>query len=180
MKLLAGGAVANWLDGTGATAVNAAFPEFYNNISTGVADGAVMTINGMLPFKIYEVAPYITLVDMGGPITGALTMNRDTWESLPDDVQGVISELGKEYSQMVADAVAGREAGVLKKMEELGATVSTLDPAERQRWADQLPDLAGDWVKRNEDAGLPASEVLKAYLDAGRSRGQEPLRNWDQ
>ena len=180
MKLLAGGAVANWLDGTGATAVNAAFPEFYNNISTGVADGAVMTINGMLPFKIYEVAPYITLVDMGGPITGALTMNRDTWESLPDDVQGVFSELGKEYSQMVADAVAGREAGFLKKMEELGATVSTLDPAERQRWADQLPDLAGDWVKRNEDAGLPASEVLKAYLDAGRSRGQEPLRNWDQ
>jgi TRAP-type C4-dicarboxylate transport system substrate-binding protein len=180
MKLLAGGAVANWLDGTGATAVNAAFPEFYNNISTGVADGAVMTINGMLPFKIYEVAPYITLLDMGGPITGALTMNLDTWNTLPAEMQKIFTELGGEYSQMVADSVGGREAGFLKKMEELGAKISTLDAAERQRWADLLPDLAGEWVARNEAAGLPAGQVLKAFLDAGRSRGQEPLRNWDQ
>ena len=180
MKLLAGGAVASWLDGTGATAVNSAFPEFYNNIATGVADGAVMTINGMLPFKIYEVAPYITLVDMGGPITGALTMNADTFNSLPSDVQGVFIELGSEYSQMVADAVGGREEGFLAKMQELGATVSTLDDAERQKWADALPDLAGEWVARNEAAGLPAAEVLKAFLDAGRELGQTPLRNWDQ
>lgn len=178
MKLLAGGAVANWLQGTGATAVNSAFPEFYNNIATGVADGAVMTINGMLPFKIHEVAPYITLVDMGGPITGALTINNDTWNSLPDDVQSVLTELGGEYSTMVADSVAGREEKFLAMMQEQGATVSTLDPAEREKWATGLPDLAGDWVKLNGDAGLPASDVLKAFLDGARSRGSEPVRDW--
>ncbi len=180
LKLLAGGAVANWLDGTGATAVNAAFPEFYNNISTGVADGAVMTTIGMLPFKIYEVAPYITLVDMGGPITGALTMNLDTWNSLPKDVQNVLSKLGGEYSKMVADSIAGKEAGFLKKMESLGAKISTLDATERKRWADQLPNLAGDWVKRNEADGLPAAKVLKAFMDGAKSRGSEPLRTWGE
>lgn len=180
LKLLAGGAVANWLDGTGAAAVSAAFPQFYNNISTGVADGAVMTINGMLPFKIHEVAPYITLVDMGGPITGALTMNAETWKGLPGDVRRILTGLGREYSKMVADSVAGREAKFLKIMEKQGARISKLAPAERQRWADLLPDLAGDWVKRNEAAGLPARDVLKAFLDAGRKRGQTPLRNWDR
>jgi TRAP-type C4-dicarboxylate transport system substrate-binding protein len=178
MKLLAGGAVATWLQGTGATAVNSAFPEFYNNISTGVADGAVMTINGMLPFKIHEVAPYITLVDMGGPITGALTINNDTWNSLPSDVQSVLAELGVEYGAKVADLVAGREEKFLAMMQEQGATVSTLDASERAKWAAGLPDLAGDWVKLNSDAGLPASDVLNGFLEGGRSRGAEPLRNW--
>jgi len=178
MKLLAGGAVATWLEGTGATAVNSAFPEFYNSISTGVADGAVMTINGMLPFKIHEVAPYITLVDMGGPITGALTINKDTWDALPGDVQGVLSDLGREYSAMVADSVASREETFLSMMVEQGATVSTLDQAERERWAAALPDLAGNWVTLNAEAGLPAADVLKAFLDGGRSRGADPLRDW--
>lgn len=180
MKLLAGGAVANWLQGTGATAVNSAFPEFYNSIATGIADGAVMTINGMLPFKIYEVAPYITLVDMGGPVTGALTINNDTWNALPQDVQTVLTDLGGEYSTMVADAVAGREAKFLEMMESQGAIISTLAPAERQKWADGLPDLAGDWVKLNTEAGLPAAEVLKAFLDGARSRGSTPARAWGE
>lgn len=180
MKLLAGGAVATWLEGTGAVAVGAAFPEFYNAISTGVADGAVMTINGMLPFKIHEVAPHITLVNMGGPITGSLTMNKDTFDSLPADVQGVLKELGTEYSQIVADSVAGREKGFMEKMKEQGAIVSELAQSERQRWADGLPDLAGKWVASNTEAGLPAAEVLKAFLDGGRARGAEPLRDWAQ
>ena len=68
-----------------------------------------MTINGMLPFKIHEVAPYKNPVDMGGPITGSLTMNADTFNSLPEDVQSMLRELGGEFSQIVA--VAGREAG---------------------------------------------------------------------
>ncbi|GAA6206810.1 hypothetical protein NBRC116601_01030 [Cognatishimia sp. WU-CL00825] len=178
MKLLAAGAVANWLHGTGAIAVDAAFPEFYNNISTGIADGAVMTTNGMFPFKIHEVAPYITLVDMGGPITGALTINNDTWDSLPGDVQDVLTELGGEYSTLVADQVAGREAKFMELMIAEGANVSTLSDADRQAWAAGLPDLAGDWVARNEEAGLPAGEVLNAFLDAARSRGFEPLRDW--
>lgn len=180
LKLLAGGAVANWLDGTGATAVNAAFPEFYNSISTGIADGAVMTVNGMLPFKIHEVAPYITLVDMGGPITGVLTVNNDTWDSLPEDVQGVLTELGGEYSTMVADSVAAREETFLGIMEGEGATITTLDAAERQKWAAALPDLAGDWVSLNEANGLPAGEVLEAFLEGARSRGYEPLRAWGE
>ncbi|MEO0386442.1 MAG: C4-dicarboxylate TRAP transporter substrate-binding protein [Pseudomonadota bacterium] len=178
LKLLAGGAVATWLEGTGATAVNSAFPEFYNSISTGVADGAVMTINGMLPFKIHEVAPYITLVNMGGPITGALTINKETWQFLPEDVQGVLTDLGREYSTMVADSVSAREEKFLATMQAEGATVATLDEGERRKWAASLPDLAGEWVKLNADAGLPAAEVLKAFLDGGRSRGEEPLRDW--
>lgn len=180
MKLMTAGAVANWLEGTGAVAVPGGYPDFYNSISTGVADGAVMTVNGMLPLRIHEVAPYITLVDMGGPITGALSMNADTWDALPEDVQSVLADLGKEYSTMVADEISGREAAFLEKMGADGATISKLAPEERVKWAEALPDLAGDWVARNEADGLPAGEVLRAFMSFAREAGATPVHDWSQ
>lgn len=178
MKLMAAGAVGNWLEGTGAIPINGAFPDFYNNISTGIADGAVMTTNGMFPFKIHEVAPYITIVNLGGPITGGLAINTDSWDALPPAAQQIFADLGREYSQMVATTVKGREEVFLKNMIEQGAIVSELPASERLRWANAMPDLAGDWVKRNEALGLPAAEVLKAFLDAAEAGGNHPLRDW--
>ncbi len=179
-KLLAGGAVARWLEGTGAIAVNAAFPEFYNNIATGVADGAVMTVPGMVPFKIYEVAKYVTLVDLGAPITGALTMNADTWKKLPADVREVLTELGKEYSAMVAQRAAASEERFLKVMRDAGVSITALDPAERAKWAAALPNLSAEWIRLNEARGLPARSVMSAFLDAARARGATPLRDWSK
>ncbi|MDE0307514.1 MAG: hypothetical protein OXI87_21935 [Albidovulum sp.] len=63
-------------------------------------------------------------------------------------------------------------------MQEQGAIVTELPEAERIRWVNGLPDLAGDWVKRNTDAGLPAADALEAFLNGGRERGSKPLRDW--
>lgn len=178
MKLMAAGAVGSWLDGTGAIPINGGYPDFYNSISTGIADGAVMTVNGMLPFKIHEVAPYITVVNLGGPITGGLAINADSWDALQPEAQQIFTDLGREYSTMVAAQVAAREEKFMATMVEEGAILSELSAEERLRWANALPDLAGDWVKRNEAQGLPAGEVLKAFLDAAKAGGNTPIRNW--
>ena len=179
-KLLAGGAVARWLEGTGAIAVNSSFPEFYNNIATGVADGAVMTVTGMVPFKIYEVAKYVTLVDLGAPITGALTMNADTWKKLPADAKAVFAELGKEYSARVAGQVAGNEDRFLKVMRDAGVSITTLGAPERAKWAAALPNLSAEWIKLNESKGLPARSVMAGFLDGARARGAKPVRDWSK
>lgn len=179
-KLLAGGAVARWLEGTGAIAVNSSFPEFYNNIATGVADGAVMTLTGMVPFKIHEVAKYVTLVDLGAPITGALTINADTWKKLPPDVKVVFTELGKEYSAKVTAQVGANEDRFLKVMRDAGVSITTLDASERLKWATALPNLSAEWVKLNESKGLPARNVMNAFLKDAGARGAKPVRDWSK
>jgi hypothetical protein len=63
---------------------------------------------------------------------------------------------------------------------EEGATVVTLPDAEKRRWIDGLPDIAGNWVASAEARGHPAGDVLRIYLDAFRARGGRPLRDWDQ
>jgi hypothetical protein len=65
-------------------------------------------------------------------------------------------------------------------MQAEGATVTSLSAADKQRWIDGLPNIAGRWVEASEARGIPAGEVLQIYMDAIRSRGGRPLRDWDR
>jgi TRAP-type C4-dicarboxylate transport system substrate-binding protein len=177
-KLLAPGAIASRVQGTGAIAVDAGLPVFYNMLQTGVADGAVILITGVLPFKLHEVAPYITKVDLGAVFSGALAMNKNTWDSLPPHMKVLFRMLGREYALRCAELVAQREAGAWAALGKMpNVKISELPQAERVKWANALPDVAGDWAKRNGDAGR---QVLKIFMEEARKRGAKPLREWDK
>jgi TRAP-type C4-dicarboxylate transport system substrate-binding protein len=177
-KLLAPGAIAARVQGTGATPVDAGLPVFYNMLQTGVADGAVILITGVLPFKLHEVAPYITKVDLGAVFSGALAMNKRTFDGLPKHMQELFREIGRDYAKMCADLVAEREASTWAALAKMpNVTVSELPAAERAKWAKALPDIAGDWTKRNGDAGR---QTLKIFMEEARKQGAKPLRDWDK
>ena len=177
-KLLAPGAIASRIQGTGAIAVDAGLPVFYNMLQTGVADGAVILVTGVLPFKLHEVAPYITKVDLGAVFSGALAMNKNTWDKLPPHMKVLFKMLGREYAQICADLVAQREAAAWAALAKMpNVKVSDMPQEERMKWANALPDVAGDWVKRN---GEPGRQVLKAFMEEARKNGAKPLRDWDK
>jgi len=177
-KLLAPGAIAARVQGIGVTAVDAGLPVFYNMLQTGVADGAVILITGVIPFKLHEVAPYITKVDLGAVFSGALAMNKKTWDGLPPHMKDLFRTLGRDYAKMCADLVAQREASTWAALAKMpNVKVSELPAAERAKWAAALPDIAGDWTKRNGEAGRV---VLKTFMEEARKRGAKPLRDWDK
>jgi TRAP-type C4-dicarboxylate transport system substrate-binding protein len=177
-KLLAPGAIASRVHGTGAVPVDAGLPVFYNMLQTGVADGAVILITGVLPFKLHEVAPYITKVDLGAVFSGALAMNKKTWDGLPPHMKDLFRALGRDYAKMCADLVAEREAAAWAALAKNPAVkVSELPQAERVKWAKALPDVAGDWARRN---GEPGRQVLKIFMEEARKHGAKPLREWDK
>jgi TRAP-type C4-dicarboxylate transport system substrate-binding protein len=180
-KILAPGPSAAWLEGTGAVPVDGALSTYYTQLSTGVADGVLTILTGATPYRIEEVAPYVTLVGIGGQLTGGMGINLDTWNDLPEDVQIVMTELGLEYSAGVAAEVGARYERALDTYRaDPDVYVSELPAAERQKWIDGLPNIAGRWVEANEARGYPAREVLQIWMDAVRSRGGQPLRDWDR
>ena len=177
-KLLAPGAIASRVQGIGVTAVDAGLPVFYNMLQTGVADGAVILITGVLPFKLHEVAPYITKVDLGAVFSGALAMNKNTWDALPPHMKVLFRMLGREYALRCAELVAQREAGAWAALGRMPTVkISELPQSERVKWANALPDVTGDWARRNGDAGR---QVLKIFMEEARKRGAKPLREWDK
>jgi len=178
MKIAAAGSVANLVEGTGAVGVTAGLPDFYNLLNTGVVNGCLISFSGAFPFKLFEPAPYITKVGLGSQMTGGLACNQRVWRRLPEDVQTVLHAMGREYSEMHANMLMGAAAKFEGLMAEAGANITTLAPAERQKWVDALPNVAGDWVEASAGKGLPAGDVLAAYMAAIKAAGETPARDW--
>ena len=178
LKLYAPGAVARWLEGTGAVGINAGLPIQYNGIKTGVADGSIVPGTAVLPFKLHEVAPYIIQANIGGSMPGALTMNLNTWKKLPKELQDMFMQLGKEYADLNTKEIKARRTKHLAIVAKQGGKIITMPRKEQERWAAAVPDIAGDWVKIYEKKGLPAKAVLDAYVKGAKARGEKPLRDW--
>ena len=186
MKLSAPGVLGSWLRGTGANAVDGSLPTFYTDIQTGVSDGVLSLALGVLPAKLYEVAPYITRVRIGTAFSGAVAINQDSWDGLPEEVQQAMIAAGKFYTDAHGKDLLERHEAAFDKMVELGkgqnppVTISELPDGDRRKWVDGLPDIAGEWAADAESRGLPGKEFLKAYMDGLRAAGETPARNWDQ
>lgn len=174
------GAAANWLKETGAVPVSTNIAEYYNNLRSGVYDGVIVFSSAIVPFKLYEVAPYVTRVDIGSMSSVALTINKRVWDGLPEVVREVMQEAAHDWRRQLATAAMEDAEGALAAAEKLGAKVSALPEEERRRWAERLPNIAMEWAEAQEAKGLPGRAVVSAYMDGLRARGITPLRDWDR
>jgi TRAP-type C4-dicarboxylate transport system substrate-binding protein len=111
---------------------------------------------------------------------GGMAINLDTWNALPADVQNVLDELGAEYSAAEAAEIGIRYERGLQSMQADGAEVYTLPMEEKLKWLNAMPNIAQRWAEATDKRGIPATRVLSAYMDAVRSRGGTPLRQWDR
>ncbi|NYZ13801.1 C4-dicarboxylate TRAP transporter substrate-binding protein [Azospirillum sp. RWY-5-1] len=185
-KISSPGAPGIWLRGVGATPVDGALTTFYTDIQTGVSEGVLSLATGVLPTKLYEVAPYVTRVNLGVVFSGGLAINQDRWAGLPKEVQTALKEAGAVYSKTHGEDLMERHESAMKAIVEAGktqnppVTIYELPPEERRKWIDQLPNLAAEWVKANEAKGLPARKFLEAYMAGLRKQGQTPAREWDK
>lgn len=185
-KLSAPGILGLWLRGVGATPVDGALTTYYTDMQTGVSEGVVSLATGMLPTKAYEVAPYVTKVNMGVVFSGGVAINKDVWAKLPPEVQQAMREAGVEYTRRHGEDLVQRHQAALNRMVELGkgqnppVTVTPLSDPERRKWIDGLPNLAQEWVKNNEARGVQARPLLTQYMAAVKARGAKPERDWER
>ena len=179
-KILAAGAVGAWMEGLGATAVNAGIPNFYNMMQTGVGDGVVLIPSGAVPIKLHEVAPHVTYANLGAVTFGAFAANKKKWESLPQEVRDTMLPIAREYAATNIGIVQQREKAGLDRMKRDGAKIATLPGDERKRWADAMPNLAKTWVEAAEKRGQPGKQIMQEYMSAMRAAGAKPARDWDK
>jgi TRAP-type transport system periplasmic protein len=186
IKLSAPGVLGNWLRGVGANAVDGALTTFYTDMQTGVSDGALTLALGALPAKLYEVAPYINRFRIGVAFSGAIAVNRDSWDSLPEEVQNAMIEAGRYYTEAHGEDLLTRHEAAIEKMVEMGAgqnppvSVVEIPQEERQAWVANMPNIAKEWADALEAQGVPAGDFLRAYMEGLRARGETPVRNWDE
>jgi TRAP-type C4-dicarboxylate transport system substrate-binding protein len=184
MKISAPGVLGTWLSGTGANPVDGSLTTYYTDIQTGVSDGVLSLALGVFPSKVYEVAPYVTRVQMGTAFSGAIAINKDSWDALPAEVQDAMKKAGAYYTDAHGKDLLERPVAVMQKIIEAGATqnppvaVADLPQDQREAWVNVLPDLAGNWAKDMDAKGLPGTTVMGAYMAGLKARGEVPVRDW--
>jgi len=179
-KIAAPGPSANWIKGTGAVAVAANLNTYYNGIKTGVFEGTLTFMTAGAAIKVYEVAPYIGMVNFGAQFAGGLSVNKDVFNSFPPYMQKIFKDVGAEWSRKLAQAQTDKASGALEKMKKAGAKVTYLSDVERRRWANKLPNIPMNWARAMEKKGLPGKKVLEGYLNGLRKRGTVLVREWDK
>jgi TRAP-type C4-dicarboxylate transport system substrate-binding protein len=177
-KLGLPGSAANWVKGTGAVPVSTTVSEYYNSIKTGVYDGVIVFASGIVPFKLHEVAPYITDIGMGAMLAGAQTINEAVYQGLPTEVREVLDEVGKDYQRQLGVEGVKEAKEAVEKAAKLGAKVSVLSAKERVRWADAMPNITKEWAEAQEARGLPARRLVSLYVKALKERRADLARDW--
>jgi TRAP-type C4-dicarboxylate transport system substrate-binding protein len=148
--------------GVGMTAV-------YENLQKGVLDGMAVPAEAFYSFRLYEVAPYITWVDLH-TVYFAYAMNWDTWNGLPDDVKSALTGVGgleasEFYGYNMFDTAL---TAAFDEADERGfeLTEYTLPDAEVANWTELAGEpLWDEWVAAREAEGYTeARDILDTCL----------------
>lgn len=169
-----GGAGPNlpWIGRMGASPVSVTGPEVYTALQTGLFDALIAFVSIMDALKLYPVAPYYVQVGFGSMTIVGLTMNLNSFNKLPKDVQDIIVEVGRETEERSGPFTAGVYDKYINIIGSKGATVIKLPEAERQAWARALSSWPSERAAQIEaQSKVPMKKVLNAYIKAAEDEG---------
>ncbi|MBP0615723.1 TRAP transporter substrate-binding protein [Jiella mangrovi] len=155
MKIRGGSRVINeLLTKLGATPVGLPVPAVAEALSKGVIDGTTIPWEVTLPLRVSELVKNHTGFSGKNGLytqTFAIAMNKDVYDGLPDDLKKVIDDnSGMKLARMAGEAMAKQDAVGLKKAEDAGNNIVTLDEQETQRFKDASEDVIAEWVAQGD------------------------------
>ncbi len=177
-KVAGAGYNMRYVEGLGAAGVRGGLTDFYNMLQTGVVTQAMLWPEAAKTFKIAEVAPFMLKADLGAVNSKTVTVNKDVWKKLPDEVKTVLQSTAIEYRDHIASVAMDRAAASRKAYEAAGGKVVEISAAERKAWAESMPNIALSWAEALDKKGAPGSAMLKAYIGKLKAAGFTPERDW--
>ena len=143
------------IENMGGSAVNMPGGEVYSALEKGVVDAAPWARTGILDWKWQEVTKYVVQPDFGN-LYNWIFMNRDKWDSLDAETQGMLTKAAAKTEVDVLAEMERLSVEELAKMQEYGLKVTRMNANEAAninswwnegRWGIAVKKQA-DWVKR--------------------------------
>jgi TRAP-type C4-dicarboxylate transport system substrate-binding protein len=154
----------------GATPVFMTDRELYTSLSRGLTDGRFTEWHGASVWEVMKITRFRT-VNINLALNQMLiVMNWDSWNSLPPDIQSIITGASglhlSRYLGIVFDRANNRSLSKLQTYDkEVGnPEMYRLSDSERQRWIEAVQPFIEHWVIESEAQGYPARDALKDVL----------------
>jgi TRAP-type C4-dicarboxylate transport system substrate-binding protein len=160
------------IKGMGAVPVQLDPTEHYTGLSTGTIDGAISTINNIMPpWNLDEVADYAVLNSPATFNPVYFVMNKERYQSLSDEHRAIIDEIsGLPFSLELARSFHHADQAALEWVEEQKAASKlnvewvTVSDEERAKMetaaADGMAQIYEDYAARGIDNAQEIYEAL--------------------
>lgn len=170
------GEIADALKALGATPRDIPMAEVYEAMSKGTIDGLLVGAESLKSFKIADVTKYTTYAPcVGNQYLFYIAMNKNKWDSLPEDLQQIFNEVSARYQEESAVGWNLINVEGFKTAIEQGAEFITLSDEEAARWKEAVQPVMENYVSKMVDKGYSEQEVRDqlAYI-------RERMDYWDQ
>ena len=149
----------------GATAVGMPVPAVPESLSKGVVDGAIIPWEVTLPLRISELTEFHSgFASQPGLYTATfiMTMNKDSYAALPDDLKAVIdANSGPDTSALFGAAMDAADIVGRQVATDAGNTITELD-AEKDRWIEVGEQVTADWIAEMDAKGLDGAALVQS------------------
>jgi len=162
MRVMAAPIITDTYEAYGANPVYIPFSELYSALQLKMADGQTNPIDTIELMKFYEVQDYL-MISNSDMYVAAFCMNKQLWESLPQEFKQLISDVVKEvqplYTVEQTKYVNEKTDKILK-----GGTMKIIKLTEEEKT--QFADIASTtWNKYLEVGGPNAKDILDTFLE---------------
>lgn len=146
----------NW----GANPTAMAFTEVYNGLQQGVVEGQENPLANIDSMKFYEVQDYMTMTDHTYH-TYAAVMNKNSWDSLPEDLQEVMMDAFNQARDYGRELTIEDEKRILENIKDQ-IKITELTPEGRQAFIEKSQPI----YKEFEPNITP--ELLQKAIEAAK------------
>ncbi|PCH73397.1 MAG: C4-dicarboxylate ABC transporter [Rhodobacteraceae bacterium] len=147
----------------GATPVGMPVPAVPEALSKGVIDGTTIPWEVTAALKVPELVSNHT--EFSGAalytLTFVLAMNKDKYDSLPDDLKKVIDDnSGLEFSVFAGGTQADADGPARQAAVDRGNNIITLDEAQTQEWREKSQPIYDEWVADMDSKGIDGQALI--------------------
>ncbi|NLA65433.1 MAG: TRAP transporter substrate-binding protein DctP [Leucobacter sp.] len=161
-----GSALPQALDMVGASVVSMPAAETYENIERGVADAVSWSMDGPVDYKLMEQLSDWVDPGVGAYTTFTMWMNKDFYDSLPEDLRAIVDEVRDELNAGVGmeqfSTVTDSQCDVMLDFPNI-KSLTAWDESATDEWKNLVQDdLIAAYIAQAEADGLADAQ---GYFD---------------
>lgn len=156
--------IIDMLSELGAEPVGMPLPAIPEALTRGVIDGTVIPWEVTPAIRLSELVTYHTEFSGDEALytaTIVTVMNRDVYDSLPEDLRAALDAAsGEALSRLAATEMLAADAPGRAIAENAGNTITILDEAEVARWKEAALPVLERWLAEMEGRGIDGQALI--------------------
>ncbi len=160
LKIRATGRMTDVIKALGAVPIPLEMPDVYDALRRAVIEGIMVDLSTLKYWKFAEVVKYVTSTwRLGTGITFYFVMNKSKWDTLPPDIQKIITEVAIETKDKQGALWNEMDIEGTDLFKSQGGQFIPLSDAEVGRWRKAVEPVIADYKKSMVSKGYKEAEL---------------------